>query len=434
MKFLRYIFILVVVSCGGGGSSSDNQNPINNNPQILSFSISDLYAPVNSTITLTWSSNNTNSCQGSGDWSGAKNVNGSESIQLDTVRTYQFTLTCLNTTSNISVNTSISIVITDETEVGSEIYNVDQESYCKLPNNNSNEYWIENFDNNIINPEIFTYEEGNGFCADENCNNWVQGWGNDEIQYYTSCNEGYSKSCKAELNSTENAFVEDGVLIIQPIYNTTDPFIDPYCGPETCNPTWDYTSARLMSSSKKNITPNSEVTICFKIPDGSGHWPAFWFLPQGFKEFTKSWPDDGEIDQLEHSPIYHSLQEAQSSVHYLLNASHSSTYKVEMLPNHVNFHDKFHSISIKWEYNFLNFYLDTQTTPYFSIANNQGDFINNNYPFNGEFYFILNVASGGNLGGSPDDSRYCNNQNCDNLPDPSIGRFLIDYIEIKSID
>ncbi len=44
------------------------------------------------------------------------------------------------------------------------------------------------------------------------------------------------------------------------------------------------------------------------------------------------------------------------------------------------------------------------------------------------YIFIFVVVSCGGGGSST------NNQNCDNLPDPSIGRFLIDYIEIKSID
>ena len=49
----------------------------------------------------------------------------------------------------------------------------------------------------------------------------------------TSCENGYSKECDASTNTTENTFIEDGYLKIQPIYWNTNygqtPFDDPYC-------------------------------------------------------------------------------------------------------------------------------------------------------------------------------------------------------------
>ena len=42
---------------------------------------------------------------------------------------------------------------------------------------------------------------------------------------------------------------------------------------------------------------------------------------------------------------------------------------------------------------------------------------------------------GGNFDSNQiDPTKYCNNQQCTNLSDPDRGRFVIDYIEIKSID
>ena len=37
-----------------------------------------------------------------------------------------------------------------------------------------------------------------------------------------------------------------------------------------------------MTSSKKIMSPGTEITVCFKHPEGSGHWPAIWMLPEGF--------------------------------------------------------------------------------------------------------------------------------------------------------
>ena len=103
---------------------------------------------------------------------------------------------------------------------------------------------------------------------------FIQGWGNNEAQYYTSCNDGYSKNCNQEKNTTENVFIEEGLLKIQPIFNEDDPLPDPYCSDKSCNFTWDYTSARIMTSGKKIISPGTEVTVCFKHPEGMGHWPG----------------------------------------------------------------------------------------------------------------------------------------------------------------
>ena len=42
-----------------------------------------------------------------------------------------------------------------------------------------------------------------------------------------------------------------------------------------------------MTSSKKLITPGTEVTVCFKYPEAMGHWPAIWMLPRGLLKAQK---------------------------------------------------------------------------------------------------------------------------------------------------
>jgi beta-glucanase (GH16 family) len=289
-----------------------------------------------------------------------------------------------------------------------------------------------------LSDEVFTYQESNGFCANPGCPNgdsdFVQGWGNNEAQYYTSCREGYSKNCDVNKNTTENAFIEEGYLKIQPIFNNAEPFEDPYCSDGSCSYTWDFTSARIMTSSKKIISPGSEVTVCFKHPDGSGHWPAIWLLPQGFVEGQKTWPNDGENDLVEHMQN-HQAFETQSTIHFGSSGNANNLYKIESVPADVDFYDKFHSVTMRWQTDKIEYYLDTQTEPYLSIdKNNETAFNNNSWPFNENFYLIINVASGGNAGGTPDRSRYCHNAECSNLDDKDKGRMLIDFIEIKSID
>ena len=59
---------------------------------------------------LSWSTTNSSSCSGSGDWSGQKATSGNETINPNEIKTYSFTLTCSggigtqDTTTSIAVN------------------------------------------------------------------------------------------------------------------------------------------------------------------------------------------------------------------------------------------------------------------------------------------------------------------------------------------
>ena len=55
---------------------------------------------------------------------------------------------------------------------------------------------------------------------------------------------------------------------------------------------------------------------------------------------------------------------------------------------------------------------------------NSAPFNNANYPFNNQFYLLLNVASGGNFDSNQlDPTKFCNNEQCTNLSEPDKGRF-----------
>ena len=97
-----------------------------------------------------------------------------------------------------------------------DIYSEDKDSYCRTPNNNSSSYWIDQFDENILDPNIYSYQLGNGFFVN---GSWIAGWGNNEQQYYTGPGSGYAKKYNSNLNTTENAFIENGFLKIQPIFD-----------------------------------------------------------------------------------------------------------------------------------------------------------------------------------------------------------------------
>ena len=293
--FLNFLLIVTLISCGGGGGggSSDPEPPSIFNPVINTFTSSSSSITSGNSIDLSWTTTNAISCSGSGDWDGAKATgSGSETLTLTDVKTYTFTLTCRGESSQNTVSKSVTVEVTESNGSSTNIYSEDKASYCATPSNDSSSYWLEEFTSNILDENIFTYQESNGFCATPGCPNgdsdFVQGWGNNEAQYYTSCRDGYSKNCNSETNTTENAFIENGCLKIQPIYNSSSPFEDPYCDDKSCSYTWDYTSARIMTSGKKVMSPGTEITVCFKHPEGMGHWPAIWMLPQGFVEGQKN--------------------------------------------------------------------------------------------------------------------------------------------------
>jgi len=96
------------------------------------------------------------------------------------------------------------------------------------------------------------------------------GWGNNELQYYT--------------DRLENARVGDSVLTITAREEN-------YEGA-------NYTSARMITYENDHYWKYGRVEARIKLPEGQGIWPAFWMLGKNIFEGT-TWPATGEIDILE---------------------------------------------------------------------------------------------------------------------------------------
>ena len=107
-----FISLIFIVSCGGGsggGSTPPPSPPTFPNPTINSFSSSAETIYVNESILLSWSTTNSSSCSGSGDWSGQKATSGNETIDPNEIKTYSFTLTCSGGTGTQDATTSIAV-------------------------------------------------------------------------------------------------------------------------------------------------------------------------------------------------------------------------------------------------------------------------------------------------------------------------------------
>jgi beta-glucanase (GH16 family) len=158
-------------------------------------------------------------------------------------------------------------------------------------------------------------------------------------------------------------------------------------------------------------------------------------LPQGFLDNNKVWPDDGEIDLMEARGRL--SQVIGSAIHFKANwGSHSFLSTEAHVDMENNFQDVFHSVTFEWKENSIKMFLDNSNEPFYEEGSQSNPLIGANYPFNEPFYLLLNVASGGNFDSAHETNTemFCHNKECSNLSIPDRGRFLIDYIEYKSIE
>jgi beta-glucanase (GH16 family) len=215
--------------------------------------------------------------------------------------------------------------------------------------------WGDEFSGTSLNVNDWNYEIGNG----------SGGWGNNELEYYT--------------NSTKNAFVSNGNLIIEARKESISGF--------------NYSSARLTTANKKSFT-YGRIDIRAKLPKTKGIWPALWML--GNNITTVSWPACGEIDIME--LLGQEPSKSYGTLHYgASSATHGSKGSFYILSGST-FYDQFHVFSMEWVQDQIKLYIDNNLF----LTVTRADLGSNPYPFNAPFFFIFNVAVGGNWPGSPD--------------------------------
>lgn len=213
----------------------------------------------------------------------------------------------------------------------------------------------EEFDvNGAVDASLWTFEIGTG----EN------GWGNNELQYYT--------------DRPENVTVQNGKLLITAQQESFEGS--------------GFTSARLITKDKfEQRYGRFEARI--RLPYGQGIWPAFWMLGADIDE--NPWPAAGEIDILEYRGQDPSV--LIGTVHGPGYSGANSISKSFTLEND-RFDTSFHIFGIEWGPEFINFYVDdilyNQITP--------GD-VTGDWVFNKPFFILINLAVGGNFVGSPNE-------------------------------
>ena len=309
-----------------------------------------------------------------------------------------------NATSLISDEGDIVVSQT----INSEDYLIDKESYCRNRTSDEQLDWYEEFQENSLSKSTWKYAVSNGF---EDRGQYIPGWGNGELQYYTKPLRKNKKT-----HTSKNLFIENGLLKIQPTYNKYKGF--------------NFTSARIDTKALKNFTYPSRITVCFKVPTGVGFWPAFWLMP----DEDILWPQGGEIDIMENRGRISNV--SSSALHFGKKYDNKSTLVGEVLiPRSVKFQEKYHSVSLLWQEDKIEFYLDNEKNPYFAIDKNHPEFADYPYPFNREYYMIINVAVGGKYDDYwVDKDAFCTDSKCSNKEKPDNHRFLIDWIEYEQLD
>ena len=198
------------------------------------------------------------------------------------------------------------------------------------------------------------------------------GWGNAELETYTS--------------TRENSFIADDpdatdgkVLVIRAVKGTGG----------------GYTSARIKSNGRFS-TQYGRVEARMKLPRGQGLWPAFWMLGENIT--TVGWPECGEIDLME--VLGHQSGILYGTLHGAGNSGQYSKGSSFTLPGGGSFADGYHVFAVEWQPARIDWWVDG--TLYYSVK--KADLAPGDRwaPDTGPFFIILNLAVGGSWPGSPD--------------------------------
>lgn len=209
--------------------------------------------------------------------------------------------------------------------------------------------WSDEFDTpGAPDATKWTYDIGTG----------SNGWGNNELEYYTS--------------RSDNVIVSNGTLKIIAKKES-------YSGSA-------YTSARMLTKGLFSFQ-YGKIEIRAKLPAGTGTWPGIWMLGNNFT--TVGWPACGEIDIMEQNGS--TKNTVYGTMHY---PTQKNPYGDGGTTTVSTATTDFHRYATIWSAASIQLLVDDVV--YYTLPNNSS------IPFNQNFFIILNLAMGGNFGGTVD--------------------------------
>jgi beta-glucanase (GH16 family) len=246
--------------------------------------------------------------------------------------------------------------------------------------------WSQEFDDvaaSAAESKYWSNDIGDG-CGVGNC-----GWGNGERQWYTSNKGLQDGNGNFAITATKGG-------------SNNNCYYGGKC---------EWESAKLTTKGKIGFK-YGRVEARIKGAAGQGPWPAFWMLGANYREVpgqSTDWPFCGEIDIFEaiganpnynygtpHSPTQHSGGQGYTGGNSLA----------------------YHNYAIDWSENKIAWLIDG--VQFYQITKDV-DYANAFYPFNQEFYVIVNMAIGGGFGGSVDPSLTSATMNIDWIRYYSVG-------------
>ncbi|MFZ4414256.1 MAG: family 16 glycosylhydrolase [Bacteroidales bacterium] len=161
----------------------------------------------------------------------------------------------------------------------------------------------------------------------------------------------------------------------------------------------NYTSARI-NTKGKGFIKYGKVEARISVPSGLGTWPAFWMMPE--VNVYGTWPYSGEIDIMEHIG-----SDPRMTSHAVHTANKNGLKGTNWFNKQYkdNMENNFHVYSIIWSPDDIKFYIDDvkSVTLYRNFSEDY-----KGWPFDQNFYVILNLAIGGTMGGTIDDAIFNN--------------------------
>jgi beta-glucanase (GH16 family) len=215
--------------------------------------------------------------------------------------------------------------------------------------------WSDEFNKPGL-PDSSKWSYDLGSNCPQNC-----GWGNNELQYYTK--------------EFQNVRVENGMLVIEARKEAIDKY--------------SYSSGRVKTQGKGDWK-YGRFEIRAKVPNGRGVWPAIWMMPAA--SVYGKWPKSGEIDIMEH--VGYKPDSLYATVHTSLFNGGNGKQKGKATSRN-DLKDAYHIYALEWTERTMKFYVDDELV--FEYKRSKAGY--EYWPFDQEFYLILNVAIGGNWGG-----------------------------------
>jgi beta-glucanase (GH16 family) len=207
------------------------------------------------------------------------------------------------------------------------------------------------------------------------------GWGNSELEYYTSGTNNAAMDGAGNLVITAKKESQGGM---------------------------SYTSARIKTQGIAAWT-YGRVEGRIKIPQGQGLWPAFWLL--GNDITTNPWPACGEIDVMEN------IGKEPSIIHGTIHGPGYSggSGPTAQITLSTPVASAFHVFAIEWEQNVIRWYVDDTL---YSTKTPSNIPSGATWVYAHPFFIILNVAVGGGWPGNPDSTTVFPQQ------------MLVDYVRV----